>query len=83
MEKELSNFDKVVTVIAKQLNKKPETIKSEHKIVDDLGADSLDVVELLMSLEDDHGVVIPDEVAPTLTTVGAIVDYLEANIKKK
>jgi len=77
-----SNFDKVVGVIAKQLNKKPETIKSEHKIVDDLGADSLDVVELLMSLEDDHGVVIPDEVAPTLTTVGAIVAYLEANIKK-
>jgi len=82
MEKNQSSLDKVIATIAKQLGKKPETIKAEHRIVDDLGADSLDVIEMLMGLEDDYGVVIPDDVAPTLTTVALIAEYLEANVKK-
>ena len=54
----------------------PETITAETNIVDDLGADSLDVVELIMSLEDSFGITINDDDAAQLSTVGAIVDYL-------
>ena len=74
-------YDQVVDVIAKQLGKKPADIKSESRIVEDLAADSLDVVEMLMNLEDTYGVVIPDEKAGELTTVGAIAKYLEENKK--
>ena len=54
-------------------------ITRESNIVQDLGADSLDMVELLMSLEDNFGIVVPDEVANDLVTVDAIVKYIEAN----
>ena len=73
-------FDKVAGTIAKQLRKKPEDIKREHRVMDDLGADSLDIVEMLMTLEEDYEVVIPDEVAMKFKTVGDVVSYLETLI---
>ena len=70
-------FEKVQKVIAEQLEIDPETITLETNIYDDLGADSLDAVELVMSLEDEYGITIPDEAANDLVTVGKIVEYLE------
>ena len=70
-------FDKVRKILAEQLNKDESKINAETKIVEDLGADSLDMVELLMMLEEDFGIVIPDEQAMSLKTVGDIVSLLE------
>ena len=79
---ESTNYDKVIAVIAKQLRKKPEELKPEHTLAEDLGADSLDLVEMLMTLEDEHGVTIPDDDAPKLKTVAQIAQYLDAHSVK-
>ena len=70
-------FEKVRNALAKQFEIDPESITAETNLIDDLGADSLDVVELIMSLEDEFGIAISDEDAAQLYTVGRIVDYLE------
>ena len=70
-------FEELVSILCDQLPLKPEDITRESKIKDDLGADSLDVLQLLMTLEEEKGVTIPDDVLPTLKTVGDIVDYVE------
>ena len=70
-------FEKVRNALATQFEMDPEEISAETNLIDDLGADSLDVVELIMSLEDDFGVKIPDEDVAELYTVGRIVYYLE------
>ena len=70
-------FDQVRNALAKQFELDPETITADTNLIDDLGADSLDVVELIMSLEDDFGIAISDEDAAQLYTVGRIVEYLE------
>lgn len=70
-------FDKVREALAKQFELDPESITLDTNLIDDLGADSLDVVELIMSLEDEFGVTISDEDAAQLYTVGRIVDYIE------
>ena len=70
-------FDKVRDALAQQFELDPATISMETNLIDDLGADSLDVVELIMSLEDEFGVSISDEDAAQLYTVGRIVDYLD------
>lgn len=70
-------FDKVRDIIAKQLELDPNTITMESKLVDDLKADSLDVVELIMDLEQEFDIEIPDDQLPKIRTVGDIVDYLE------
>lgn len=73
-------FEKVQELLADALNIDDKSkITRESNIVQDLGADSLDMVELLMSLEDNFGIVVPDEVANDLVTVDAIVKYIEAN----
>ena len=72
-------FEKVRDVLAKQFEVAPETITMDTNIADDLGADSLDVVELVMSIEDAFGITIEDEKAAELTTVRQVVDYLEKN----
>ena len=59
-------FERVRQLICEQLGKAPEKVTMETRIVDDLGADSLDVVEMLMSLEDEYGISLPDEVAMKL-----------------
>ena len=70
-------FEKVREALAQQFELDPETITIDTHLIDDLGADSLDVVELIMSLEDEFGVSISDDDAAQLYTVGRIVEYLE------
>ena len=70
-------FEQVKNALAKQFELDPETITADTNLIDDLGADSLDVVELIMSLEDEFGIAISDEDAAQLYTVGRIVEYLE------
>ena len=70
-------FEQVRDALAQQFEVDPESITMDTNLIDDLGADSLDVVELIMSLEDSFGVAISDEDAAQLYTVGKIVDYLE------
>jgi len=74
-------FDKVKGIIIEQLDADAETITMEASIIEDLGADSLDVVELVMSLEDQFDLTIPDEKMQDMKTVGDIVRYIEANKK--
>ena len=69
-------FEKVRDALAQQFEMDPENITMETNLIDDLGADSLDVVELIMSLEDEFGIAISDEDAAQPYTVGRIVDYL-------
>lgn len=65
-----------------QLNVKEDKVKPESKIVEDLGADSLDVVEMLMTLEDEFNVTVSDDEAVNLKTVQQIVDLIDAKSKK-
>lgn len=74
-------FDDVKTVIVEQLSVGADEVKLESKFVDDLGADSLDVVELVMALEEKFGIEIPDEEAEKISTVKDVVEYIE-RIKK-
>jgi acyl carrier protein len=69
--------DKVKQIIADQLGVKKEDVVDSAKFVDDLGADSLDTVELVMALEEEFGVEIPDEDAEKLLTVGDALRYIE------
>ena len=69
--------DKIKTIIAEQLGVKPEEVTIEASFVDDLGADSLDTVELIMALEEEFEIDIPDEDAGNIKTVGEIIKYIE------
>ena len=69
--------DKVRQIIADQLGVKKEEVTDGAKFVDDLGADSLDTVELVMALEEEFGIEIPDEEAEKLATVGDALRYIE------
>ncbi len=70
-------FEKVRDTLASQFELDPETITMDTNLLDDLGADSLDVVELITDLENEFGVRISDEAAAELYTVGRIVEYLD------
>ena len=70
-------FEKLKQALAAQFEIDPEKITMETNLIDDLGADSLDVVELIMNLEDEFGVSISDEEAVNLVTVHKIVEFLE------
>ena len=72
-------FEKVQSIIVEQLSVSPDEIKLESSLIDDLGADSLDIVELIMAFSDEFGVDIPDEDAEKINTVGDVVDYLKDN----
>ena len=70
-------FEKVRDLLAERLEIDPEKITMDTNIMEDLGADSLDVVELIMALESEFGIMINDETAATLITVSEIVRFLE------
>ena len=72
---------KVKEVIVEQLGVDPERVKLEASFIDDLGADSLDIVELVMAMEEEFGIEIPDEDAEKLKTVGDVSNYLQAKGK--
>lgn len=73
---------KVKSIIAEQLGVKVEEVTDTAKFVDDLGADSLDTVELVMALEEEFGIEIPDEDAEKMTSVGEAVRYIEQKANK-
>jgi len=70
-------LEKVRAILARQLRVDPERVVPEAQIKKDLGADSLDILQLLMRIEDQYGIVIPDEELATFNTVGDVVAYLE------
>ncbi len=72
---------RVKKIVAEQLGVAEADIKNESSFVDDLGADSLDTVELVMALEDEFEMEIPDEQAEKITTVQQAIDYATANVK--
>ncbi len=72
---------KVKEVIVEQLGVDPERVKLEASFIDDLGADSLDIVELVMAMEEEFGIEIPDEDAEKLKTVSDVCNYLQAKGK--
>lgn len=72
-------FDKVKALIVEQLDVDPDTVTMETDFMKDLEADSLDAVEIILGVEDEYGIEIPDEVAENFTKVADIVEYIEAN----
>lgn len=72
----MSLEQKVKDIIVEQLGVNPEQVTEEASFIEDLGADSLDTVELVMAFEEEFGAEIPDEDAEKLTTVGAVIKYL-------
>ena len=74
-------FDQVKDVVVEQLSVSPDAVKLESKIIEDLGADSLDVVELVMALEEKFGVEIPDSEAEKLISINDFVTYIEKLVK--
>ena len=71
---------RVKAAVAEQLGMNIEDVKNESSFMEDLGADSLDLVELVMSFESDFGITIPDEDSAELTTVQKAVDYVQAQL---
>ncbi|ERT06693.1 acyl carrier protein [Lyngbya aestuarii BL J] len=74
-------FGKVKKIAAEQLGVDESEVKPEANFVNDLGADSLDTVELVMALEEEFGIEIPDEAAEKIETVQAAVDYIDSKVK--
>ncbi len=69
--------EKIRDIIVEQLGVNADQVKREAKMIEDLGADSLDAVELVMAIEEEFGIEVPDEEAEKLTAVGDIIDYVE------
>lgn len=72
---------KIKDIIVEQLNVDPDKVKPEASFIDDLGADSLDIVELVMAMEEEFEIEIPDEDAEKLKTVNDVSSYLEKKVK--
>ena len=73
------DLEKVIEILADQLSVDPSIINEDSNLVDDLDADSLTVIDLIMCLEDEFGIEVPDGEVENLKTVGAIVQYIENN----
>ncbi len=74
------SLEKVKEIIVEQLGVEAEDVTMEASFIDDLGADSLDIVELIMALEEEFNLEIPDEEAEKIMTVGNVVDYIKKNV---
>ena len=79
----MATVEKVKSIIAEQLGVKPEEVTPEASFIDDLGADSLDTVELVMALEEEFGIEIPDEDAEKMTKVSDAIKYIEEKVAAK
>ena len=75
-------FDKIKSIIVEQLDADENDVTMDANIQDDLGADSLDVVDLVMSIEENFDIEIPDEDVENIKTVGDIVKYIEAKVEE-
>ena len=73
-------FDKIKVILAEQLYIDENSITPESLIVEDLGADSLDAIDIVMSVEDEFGIEVPDEIVEKMETVNDILSYVENNI---
>ena len=73
-------FEKVKNIIVEQLGASESSITLESSFIDDLGADSLDIVELIMALEEEFDIEIPDSDAEKVATVGDVVDYIKEHV---
>ena len=74
-------FEKVKAIIVEQLQVAENTVTEEASFIDDLGADSLDLVELIMALEEEFDIEIPDTDAEKVVTVGDVVEYIKENVQ--
>lgn len=72
-------FEKLKSILSDQFDAEEDSITADTNLADDLGADSLDVVDLLMSIEDEFEIEIPDTEVENIKTVGAIVEYIESH----
>ncbi|WP_294158065.1 acyl carrier protein [uncultured Selenomonas sp.] len=72
-------FEKVRDIVVEQLGVEPDEVSIESTFIDDLGADSLDIVELIMAFEEEFNIEIPDEAAEKIKTVQDVVTYIEQN----
>ena len=72
-------FDKIKKIIVEQLGVEEDDVTMESSFIDDVGADSLDIVELIMALEEEFDLEIPDSEAEKISTVGDVVDYIKNN----
>ncbi len=77
----MGTFERVVAVIADKLDTPAEDIAEDSKFVEDLNADSLDQVELIMALEDEYDITIPDEDAQKIVSVKDALDYIDTNVE--
>ena len=75
----MSTFDKVKEIVVEQLGVDADDVNIDSTFIDDLGADSLDIVELIMAFEEEFNVEIPDEIAEKIKTVKDTVDYIDKN----
>ncbi len=79
----MANAEKIKSIIAEQLGVKVEEVTTESSFVDDLGADSLDTVELIMALEEEFSIEIPDKDAEKMTKVADVIKYIEEKAASK
>lgn len=80
MEETIMTFDKIKEIIIDQLSVEEDVVTLEANIQDDLGADSLDIVDLIQTIEDEYDLSIPDEAVENIKTVGDIVAYVDKNV---
>jgi len=75
-------IDRITELLAEQLNVDKATLSKDTRIVEDLRADSLDIVEMLIALEDEFGISVPDDDAKDLNTIGKLAEYVESKTQK-
>ena len=82
MAEENKTFEKVRDIVVEQLGVEADEVNIDSTFIDDLGADSLDIVELIMAFEEEFNIEIPDEAAEKIKTVQDVVDYIDKNANK-